>query len=301
MHSVLPSLKLPSSRLSTLFALLATGLAVALSNAVADNRIDVAGEGPDVVLIPDVASDGTSLKPIADYLSRCYRTHALTLAGFAGQSATQEAQPVDWEQAIADYIDHLDARHAIVIGHGFGGFIGLKLAIDHPALVQRLVILDALPFRPALTDANATAGSMSEQADAMRSSFIAQPPEAFRKSQQQALTAMTTHSEAVHVLLDWSLTSSRAAIAAANYALHATDLRAAIAAVRSPTLVLVPWDTSAPEDTATTLDKYRRQYRELREVQVHPIKGSRHFMTLDQPIATNWAIERFLGSCSPAR
>ena len=41
-----------------------------------------------------------------------------------------------------------------------------------------------------------------------------------------------------------------------------------------PTLVLVPWDTSQREDTATTLDMYRKQYAKLPGVQVKLISLS---------------------------
>jgi pimeloyl-ACP methyl ester carboxylesterase len=77
-----------------------------------------------------------------------------------------------------------------------------------------------------------------------------------------------------------------------------TDLRKRVADVRTPTLVLVPWEPSQPQDAATTLDLYRKQYAGLTQAQVKIIKGSRHFLTFDQPIVTNWAIEEFLGGCA---
>jgi pimeloyl-[acyl-carrier protein] methyl ester esterase len=40
--------------------------------------------------------------------------------------------------------NHLKAP--AVIGHYLGGLIAMKLAIDHPADVARLMIVDSLPF-----------------------------------------------------------------------------------------------------------------------------------------------------------
>jgi pimeloyl-ACP methyl ester carboxylesterase len=109
---------------------------------------------------------------------------------------------------------------------------------------------------------------------------------------------MTNHSERVPTLVAWSLASDRRALADAYYELLTTDLRNHIAKIKAPTLVLVPWDVSQPQDTATTLDTYRKQYAPLAGAQVKLIKGSRHFLMFDQPIATNWAIDEFLGKCS---
>lgn len=285
-----------SFRMLVATALLA--LPVLQGTRAADNRVEVAGTGRDVVLIPGLASAGAAMKPIADELSRCYRAHTFTLAGFAGQPANPAPQIAGWEESIAAYIATLHGGKAIVIGHSLGGFLGLELAIDYPDRVQELVVLDALPFLPAAMMPGATVDTVRAQADAMRKAMQAQPPEAFKAMQQQALSSMTTHAEAVATLVDWSVASDRAAMADAYYELFTTDLRDAISAIRAPTLVLVPWDGSQRQDAATTLEMYRQQYRKLPQAQVRIIKGSRHFLTLDQPIATNWALGEFLGKCA---
>ncbi|HKE94279.1 MAG TPA: alpha/beta hydrolase [Povalibacter sp.] len=262
-----------------------------------DNHVEVSGKGPDVVLIPGLASAGAAMQPIADDLAKCYRTHTFTLAGFAGQPANPGPQLEGWERSIADYIAHLESGKAIVIGHSLGGFLGLKLAVDHADRVQHLVVLDALPFLPAAMVPGATAEAMRPQADGMRKAITAQPPDAFKAMQQQTLATMTTHAEAVATLVDWSLASDRTAMADAYYEMFTTDLRDSVAAIRTPTLVLVPWDASQRQDAATTLELYRQQYQKLPHAEVKLVKGSRHFLTFDQPIATNWAIEQFVGKC----
>ncbi|HEY5808141.1 MAG TPA: alpha/beta hydrolase [Povalibacter sp.] len=282
----------------TLFALAMFALLVLHETRAADNHVEVAGTGPDVLLIPGLASAGAAMKPIADELSRCYRTHTFTLAGFAGQPANPAPQIAGWENSITEYIAKLDAKKAIVIGHSLGGFLGLKLAIDHPDRVSQLIVLDALPFLPAAMMPGATVDAVRPQAEAMRKGIQAQPPETFKAMQQQALSSMTTQTQSVSTLVDWSVTSDRAAMADAYYELFTTDLRDPIAGIRSPTLVLVPWDASQRQDAATTLDMYRQQYQKLPQAQVKIVKGSRHFLTFDQPIATNWAIEEFLGKCA---
>lgn len=259
-------------------ALLMLVLPLVHGSRAAENHVDVAGSGPDVVLVPDLASSGAALKPIADDLQRCFRTHTFTLAGFAGQPANRGPQLAGWERSLSDYIGNLDGTNAIVIGHGLGGVLGLQLAIDHPQRIRQLIVLDALPYPAAVTSPQATNG--------------------VGVVQEQALSSLTTHAGSVPMMVDWARQSDRHAVADALKEMLATDLRKRIADIRAPTLVLVPWEPSQPQDAATTLDLYRKQYAGQVQAQVKIIKGSRHFLTFDQPIVTNWAIEEFLGGCA---
>lgn len=277
-----------------LFALLAFVLPLVHGSRAAENSVEVAGTGPDVLLLPDLASSGAALKPIADDLRRCFRTHTFTLAGFAGQPANPSPQVPAWERSLSDYIGKLDAAQAIVIGHGLGGILGLRLAIDHPQRVRQLVVLDALPF-PAAVGAP---GATRPHAQEIQAPILTQSAEDFRTMQQQTLSSLTTHPESVPMLVEWAIHSDRHAMADALDEMLTTDLRKRVADVRTPTLVLVPWEPSQPQDAATTLDLYRKQYAGLTQAQVKIIKGSRHFLTFDQPIVTNWAIEEFLGGCA---
>jgi pimeloyl-ACP methyl ester carboxylesterase len=270
---------------------------LALGQASGVNRIDVAGNGSEVILIPDVASDGAALQPIAQHLSECHRTHTFTLSGFAGQPAFEDPVLGSWITSISRYIDTLDSHRATLVGHGLGGLLALTLALEHPDKVERLIILDSLPFPAAAESPGATLEQAKLQAQASRQKLLNQSDDAFQASEQQALIALTSQGNRIADLLAWSMASDRRGIANARYAMSVADLRNDIAHIRAPTLVLVPWDTAQREDTATTLDMYRKQYAKLPGVQVKLIKGSRHFLAFDQPIATNWAIDEFSGKC----
>ena len=44
--------------------------------------------------------------------------------------------------AIADLLEHLDVRDATFVLHDWGGPIGLRVAVEHPERVSRLVLMD---------------------------------------------------------------------------------------------------------------------------------------------------------------
>ena len=63
------------------------------------------------------------------------------------------------EQAVAqlaDYIDRHRLKRPVVVGHSFGGFVGMKLAAGHPDKVGHLIVVDTLPALGALGAPDAT-------------------------------------------------------------------------------------------------------------------------------------------------
>jgi pimeloyl-ACP methyl ester carboxylesterase/CRP-like cAMP-binding protein len=99
--------------------------------------------GPLAVLIHGWASSSFTWKPVLASLSRRYRCIAVDLPGF-GQSP-QPAQPptiAGYADMIAHVIEHATDRPALLLGHSMGGQIASTLALRHPLLVERLVLLN---------------------------------------------------------------------------------------------------------------------------------------------------------------
>lgn len=82
------------------------------------------------VVIPDLPGRGDSSKTHFDY--------------------SQEGQSL----ALIRLLDHLDVDKATLVGHSFGGFLGMFLAAHYPERIEGLVLLDSAPmlnpYTPAL-------------------------------------------------------------------------------------------------------------------------------------------------------
>jgi len=82
------------------------------------------------------------IPPVRDGGFRCI---APDLAGFG---ASDKPTDIDWytyDRHVAitsTLLDDLDLRAATIVVHDWGGPIGLRLAVEHPERVERLVILD---------------------------------------------------------------------------------------------------------------------------------------------------------------
>src|SRR2546421_3824927 len=117
------------------------------------------GDGPPVVFFHGEPTWSylwrKVIPPVRDAGFRCI---APDLVGFG---ASDKPTDIDWytydrHVAIAaTLLDDLDLRSATIVVHDWGGPIGLRLAVEHPDRIERLVILDTGLFtgRQRMSDA----------------------------------------------------------------------------------------------------------------------------------------------------
>jgi len=267
--------------------------------ATPSDRIAVAvtGQGPDVVLIPGLASSGAVWDATVKQLSTTHRLHVVQVAGFAGAPVGGNAEGAVVEplvEAVDAYIKAKDLKSPAVIGHSMGGFAGLLLARRHPEDVGRLMIVDSLPFFSAMFSPTATVGSVKPQAAAMRDGVIAMSPAAFASQQAMTLPRMVKSPEGQALALEWSKTSSQSVVGRAMYDLLTTDARGELALIRAPTTLLYPYDPALGAPAATVDAIYANAYAALPGVTLKRIDEARHFIMLDQPKAFAEAVTVFL-------
>lgn len=107
-------------------------------------EVRVEGEGPDVVVLPGFV--GAYWTPGLEKLSSSHRVHLLQLPGFGDFSVPKDARRV-LDLATLLRIAMTDAGLAgmPLIGHSFGGWLAVELALLAPP--SKLVLVDALGFR----------------------------------------------------------------------------------------------------------------------------------------------------------
>lgn len=81
---------------------------------------------------------------LADQLTSCY---ALDFPGFGQSQVPIQTMTVgDYAEVVAEFIKKLDLKNVIIVGHSFGGRVGIKLAANYPELVSKLVLVDSAGF-----------------------------------------------------------------------------------------------------------------------------------------------------------
>jgi pimeloyl-ACP methyl ester carboxylesterase len=260
-------------------------------------KVDVTGSGAPIILIPGLGSSGSVWDAtVARYCGNGkYQCHVLTLAGFAGQPAIKQPLLPAVEQQLSAYLSEKKFDKPIVIGHSLGGYLGMKLAADHPQQVGRLIIVDSLPALGATQLPTITREQLKQQAEGMRNMMKGQDAETFKANQLRTLRTMITKQEDIDRALASGKASDRDTVIDSMTELMASDLRDDISRIKAPTLVLGTWvayKDYAPKQAITAI--YTAQYAKLPGVRVEMADNARHFIMYDDPAWMYDRIDNFL-------
>lgn len=108
-----------------------------------------AGEGPNVILLHGLGADASSWMMNIGPLSEKYHVVALDQIGFG-----QSSKPlVDYKigtfvDFLHEFMQVLKLPKATLVGNSLGGWIGADFAARYPAMVEKLVLVDAAGVKP---------------------------------------------------------------------------------------------------------------------------------------------------------
>ncbi len=256
------------------------------------------GKGPDVILIPGLSGSRDVYAAEAKLLTANYRLRLVQIAGFAGEPAGPNASgpilaPV--VEQLHQYIVTNKLQPVPIIGHSLGGFLGLMLAQAHPEDVSKLLLVDSLPFYALVFAPEATVDAVKPQAAAMRDQMLAVPPDVYANMANQAASLLVLNPDARRLVAASSIASDRNVQVNAMYEDLITDLRPQLAAIKTPTTLLYPFDAAAVGPDSNKIDAvYTSAYSTMPNLKIHRIDDSRHFIMYDQPAAFDKAVQAFL-------
>lgn len=284
--------------LALLGLILPLGLA-ATAQAAEPTRftVEVRGKGPDVILIPGLASSRDVWAATAKQLEGRYRVHLIQVAGFAGLPAGGNAEGGVVEPLADEIVAYIASRrldHPAIIGHSMGGFTALLIASHHPESVGRVMVVDALPFFSVLINPESTAETIAPQAAGFRDMVLGQSPEAFAAGQTRTMEGLIKTPAARPQAVAWSLATDRGVMARATYDVMTNDLRGDLAGIKTPVTVLYARDPEMGYVYGIVGLIYESNYAALPGVKLRPVNGAFHFVMLDQPQAFAAEVETFL-------
>ncbi|MEO6923492.1 MAG: alpha/beta fold hydrolase, partial [Bryocella sp.] len=106
----------------------------------------VAGGGIPLVLIHGLADRDESWAPMLIRLKRAgFHVYAPDLLGYgrSPKPADSDYSIATQEKFVVDFIQSLGLQKPNIGGWSMGGWIVLKLALDHPEMVNRVIVYDA--------------------------------------------------------------------------------------------------------------------------------------------------------------
>lgn len=257
---------------------------------------EVAGNGPDLVFIPGLASSRATWKATAERLKDKYRLHLIQVAGFAGEPARANASGpvlIPTADAIDGYLVEQHLAPATVIGHSLGGTIALYLAEHHPDHLKKVMLVDTLPFFATLMGGpKATVESIKPMADAIRSGASKMTPE----QRTMMMKTMATSQADRDTIAAWGGVSNPTTVSNATADDLMLDMRAGLAAIPVPMTLLVPDYVALGRPPGANEAMYRSDYAAVPHMTFVPVTNSLHFVMFDQPAQFNAAIDSFLKS-----
>lgn len=223
--------------------------------------------------------------------------HIVQLPGFAGLAPIEtEAFLPAMRERLLDYLRERRLERPVVMGHSLGGFLALQMAIAAPDTIERLVIVDSLPFMPAAINPQATPENSEAVAEQMRQSML----HGSRESAQyrQMLSVFSRSPERVDTIAAWGRASDRAAGAQAMYELMTTDLREQLDAIKMPTLVLSSWAGYAHYGVTEEMSRgmVRNQFAKLQGVRIEMSRDGYHFLMWDDPLWLQAQVREFIAT-----
>lgn len=108
---------------------------------------------PPLVLLHGAAVNSTIWYPNVEPLSQYFRIYAPDIINQTGLSIEKRRPktPQDCADWLGEVLDSLNIESAIFIGHSYGGWLTLTMAMNYPQRVQRMVLLAPAPaFSPAI-------------------------------------------------------------------------------------------------------------------------------------------------------
>ncbi len=258
-------------------------------------KSEISGLGDPIILIPGLACDGAVWDETVAELKTMYECHVLTLGGF------NEEAPINLdrgflpivEEGIKSYIKENMDQKPILIGHSLGGFLSMSLASKHSEMLEKVIVVDSYPFMSAAYNPEATIESVKEQAEAMKNMLINTTDKVFAQQQKLTMGAMMKDPKHIEVATEWSINSSKATVAVAMFELMTTDLRAEVAGIEVPTLVIGSW--YGGKDYGMTKESvkgnFETQFGKASNVTIKMAGTAKHFIMWDE---SSWFLEEVL-------
>jgi pimeloyl-[acyl-carrier protein] methyl ester esterase len=260
--------------------------------------VETRGDGPDLVLIPGLASTSAVWSRTAGRLAARRRLHLVSVRGFGDLSAGANADGAILGAVAGEvlrYIAESGLGAPAVIGHSMGGQVALRAAADAPSRVGRLMTVDASPFFPALISPGATVGDVEPIAQVAYQAVQFLGDQGLRERGRALGLELGGAADAVFGSMGWQ-GGDRRVLAQALYEVMTVDLRHRLPQISAPVTVAYGWsrDESSPRSRADRL--FRGAYASLpRPATFERIEGAEHMVMIDQPGRFLAAVERFMG------
>jgi pimeloyl-[acyl-carrier protein] methyl ester esterase len=109
--------------------------------APANVHIESTGTGPNLVLLHGWAMNGAVWQPLVKSLAKHFTLHIVDIPGMG---LSRPIEPFHLH-SVAEKIAEMLPANADILGWSWGGQVAMRIALDHPDAVRRLVLVGTTP------------------------------------------------------------------------------------------------------------------------------------------------------------
>lgn len=242
-----------------------------------------------VLLLHGLGADGSSWTlQFASLVEAGFRPIAPDVPGFGGSSYDGKGWSISrMSNAMADLLTEMEVKPAHVVGISMGGIIAQQLILDHPQLVQKLVLVNTFSvLRP-----KQLSGWLYFLQRFLLVHILGLPTQArfvarriFPGTDQQAMRDL---------LVERITRADPRAYRAAMRSLGLFNSSKRLREIAAPTLVI-----TGDHDTTVPMDSQKFLVDNISLARQVVIQDAGHAVTIDQPLAFNVALMEFLSEKS---
>lgn len=100
-----------------------------------------------IIFLHGWANSSEVFRPLSYYLKNNFRIYAPDLPGFGNTPIEKPMTLKDYADFIYELIKNNNIKDPIITGHSFGGAVAAKLAIIHPEIMSKLILVGTSAIR----------------------------------------------------------------------------------------------------------------------------------------------------------
>ena len=240
-------------------------------------RVEVIGKGNPILFLPGFTTPGSVWVPTLKNLKTKSESHLFSYAGFDGVAPIQMPWYKSVKEDIFNYILENNLKKFQIIGHSMGGNLAIDIAARFPERVKKMVLVDALPCIREVMMPGVAASNLQYES-AYNNRILGMDDIQFKGMAMNMARGMTSQKEKVAVLANWMQEADRKTYVYGYTDLLKLDLRDALNAIKTKTLIL-----GASFPTAAVIrENFEKQYANLSNKTIEIATNSKHFIMFDQ-------------------
>jgi pimeloyl-ACP methyl ester carboxylesterase len=240
------------------------------------------GKGPTLVMQHGFLGGGGYWVPHLGRFGKSFDVIAPDLPGFAGSAGEPAQESIEgMAGAVIALMEALGAERFHLLGHSMGGMVAQQIALDHPERVQRLVLYGTAPV-----------GDLPRRFETLETSIARLEAHGVEAAADRIVPTWFVEGEAApyyRLCYEAGRGTRLDAAVKALRAVRAWDVRARLAELKMPTLVLC-----GDRDRSISLDQAYALREGIAESQLCIAPGCAHNVHLESPELFGQVVRDFL-------